>query len=880
MATVYLAEDLKHKRKVALKVLKPELAAVLGAERFVQENTTTAALQHPHILPLFDSGTADGFLYYVMPYIQGETLRSKLDRETQLGIDDAVRIATSVADALDYAHRQGVIHRDIKPENILLHEGRPMVADFGIALAVSAAAGGRMTETGLSLGTPHYMSPEQATAEKEIGARSDVYSLASVLYEMLAGQPPHIGGSAQQIIMKIIAEPSEPVTRYRKSVPAHVAAALAKALEKLPADRFASARTFAEALGNPSFTHGTTAGHGVGLGRQSQKVWWVTAAIALITLVGGYLIGGNVRSDDDVRPVHFRVSIPDGIVSVGNCCGRSFTLSPDGHTMVFVGMTAAATGGLYRLSLDQLDAELIPGTESGASPFFSPNGEWLGFEAEGILKKLRLAGGPVVPIARSGPVSNATWTDRDQIVYAATQGRNRLWTVSAAGGQPVMIPTADTVGPGGLPYPAALPGGRAVLSSVDGGAGGLANRRIVVVDLETGGVDTIGIGTNAEYADGHLFIGGADGTLSVQPFDPARRRLTGEPTAILSGLTRGGPWQLAFAVSAGGALAYRESGSNAQAGEEAWLQLMVAPVRGVTTPRDEGSSAVDGAQALPMPTPRPTTSAPAISPDGRQVVFRVPSLNGTNRAESVGDLWLLDMLTSTVSRLTTGGALTPIWTRNGQYVTYYFIGGSGSPSGIYSRAADRSGGPELVIAGREMHPASWTPDGQVLFTQLVGEGSSMDIGIAAPGDSVPRWLLRTNAAESQPMVSTNGEWLAYTGEGQVWLRPMRGDGAPVQVSAGLGESPRWSTDGRTLYYLSLPDRAVTAATMAGATVTGRLTVSDPIAATAEGQPAAGWDLFPDGRSMLFVAPTGGGERPRLAVVQHWQAFVRAMAGTR
>src|SRR6186713_3669220 len=216
MATVYLAEDLKHKRRVAVKVLKPELAALLGAERFVQEITTTASLQHPHILPLFDSGTADGFLYYVMPFIEGETLRDKLNRETQLGVDEAVRIAREVADALDYAHRHGVIHRDIKPENILLHDGRPMVMDFGIALAVSAAAGGRMTETGLSLGTPHYMSPEQATAEKEISGRSDVYSLGSVLYEMLTGNPPHTGASAQQIIMKIVTETAQPVTALRK----------------------------------------------------------------------------------------------------------------------------------------------------------------------------------------------------------------------------------------------------------------------------------------------------------------------------------------------------------------------------------------------------------------------------------------------------------------------------------------------------------------------------------------------------------------------------------------------------------------------------------------------------------------------------------------
>ena len=216
MANVYLAHDVRHNRNVALKVLKPELAAVIGAERFLVEIQTTANLQHPHILPLFDSGEEDGFLFYVMPFIDGETVREKLDRETQFGIDEAVRITTEVADALDYAHRNNVIHRDIKPENILLHDGRPMVADFGIALALSAAAGGRMTETGMSLGTPHYMSPEQATAEKDLTHRSDIYSLGCVLYEMLAGEPPHTGASAQAIVMKIVTDEARPLTELRK----------------------------------------------------------------------------------------------------------------------------------------------------------------------------------------------------------------------------------------------------------------------------------------------------------------------------------------------------------------------------------------------------------------------------------------------------------------------------------------------------------------------------------------------------------------------------------------------------------------------------------------------------------------------------------------
>ena len=231
MATVYLAQDIRHDRKVALKVLRPELAAVLGGERFLSEIKTTANLQHPHILPLHDSGEAEGIVFYVMPYVEGESLRDRLVREKQLPVDDAVRIAREVLSALDYAHRHGVVHRDIKPENILLHEGQALVADFGIALAVSSAgAGTRMTETGMSLGTPHYMSPEQAMGEKEITPKSDVYALGCVLYEMLVGEPPFTGPTAQAIVARVMTETPRSLTLQRHTIPGHVEAAIRKAL--------------------------------------------------------------------------------------------------------------------------------------------------------------------------------------------------------------------------------------------------------------------------------------------------------------------------------------------------------------------------------------------------------------------------------------------------------------------------------------------------------------------------------------------------------------------------------------------------------------------------------------------------------------------------
>ena len=336
MATVYLAQDLKHDRKVAVKVLRPELAAVIGADRFLSEIKTTANLQHPHILPLFDSGAADSFLFYVMPFIEGESLRDRLNREKQLPINEAVRIATEVAGALDYAHRHGVIHRDIKPENILLHDGRALVADFGIALAASKAGGARMTETGMSLGTPTYMSPEQAMGEREITARSDVYALGCVLYEMLIGEPPFTGPTAQSIVAKVMSAEPAALTAQRKSIPLQVEAAVLTALEKLPADRWGSAKEFVEAMegGAAAHRHGSTVRRAVSAARsahpRARSLWLAALAGAVVTAA----VAGTAWWRVGRNPAH----AADGERAQHTFTGKAWypAISPDGTFLAYV----------------------------------------------------------------------------------------------------------------------------------------------------------------------------------------------------------------------------------------------------------------------------------------------------------------------------------------------------------------------------------------------------------------------------------------------------------------------------------------------------------------------------------------------------------------
>ncbi len=365
MATVYLARDLKHDRDVALKVLRPELAAVLGADRFLNEIRITARLSHPHILALIDSGAADGFLYYVLPYVRGESLRDRLRSERQLSLEETARISAQVAGALDYAHRQGVIHRDIKPENILLQEGEAMLADFGIALAVKEAAGNRLTETGLSLGTPQYMSPEQATGERTLNARSDVYSLGAVVYEMIAGEPPVSGASAPAIIAKLLTERPTRLRVTRDTVPEALDDAVLRALAKVPSDRYASAGEFAAAM---------AAGVSKPVGRARTRRWPIAAAAALILLAGlaWWVSRGASRGE---HAAGFALRDRTQLTSSGRA--EQVAISSDGKEIAYLTESCGAAGCAYAVVVQNVgepeSRELLTGLQTVNNIEWSPD---------------------------------------------------------------------------------------------------------------------------------------------------------------------------------------------------------------------------------------------------------------------------------------------------------------------------------------------------------------------------------------------------------------------------------------------------------------------------------------------------------------------------
>jgi len=864
MATVYLADDLRHERKVALKVLKPELAAVVGADRFLAEIKTTANLQHPHILPLFDSGEASGFLFYVMPYVEGESLRERLDRERQLPVDEAVRIATDIADALQAAHDRGVIHRDIKPANILLSKGRPLVADFGIALAVSAAGGGRLTETGLSMGTPYYMSPEQASADQEARAARDVYSLGCVLYEMLAGEPPYSGGSAQAVLAKILMEDAPAPTKARASIPANVDAAIRKSLEKLPADRFAKVEDFAKALNDVGFRYGQTAQ----VGASAEPGFWRPLSFGLAVLallLGGGLAWSTLSAGPAAAPpsvVRTVISAIPAAPPVLSVNGADVAITPDGSRVIY--QSSLAPLELSTRALAEFGSAPLRGPAAAQWPVVSPDGEWVLFEAgdNGPLQRVPISGGPPLTIAQpEAPVWGATWAP-DGRIFFGVQAPVGLLQVPAAGGQPTPLTEADGRVAHGMPD--ALPNGAGVLFSTNLNATSTAEDQIAVLDLRTGEYRIlIESGSSPRYvASGHILYV-LNGTLMAASFDAERLELTSDPIPMIDDVLLKPIGSASYAVSETGSLVYITGGATSgNLREVVWVDR-------------------DGTEEL-LPLPRRPYTNPRVSPDGSRLAIGVADDTGSTM------LWVYDVASAAGQRLTQEGtAQVPVWTNDDRIFFANVTPGSGVLQ-IFSVPADGSGEPRQVLNSEGIlgdYPTSVTPDGSSLIFSRVYTLPHREIyQMSLDGEPVATGVLEGEFNRGNAEVSPDGRWMVYrsdqSGQMEIFVQPFPGPGPTVPVSIGGGTSVTWSADGTELIY-RLDDRmmAVPFNVQEGRPVVGQPIelFRGPYVEAVVGGPRE-YHVAPDGR-FLMLKNVGGDQGvplpPRVVLVQNFFEELRA-----
>jgi serine/threonine-protein kinase len=866
MATVYLAHDLRHDRKVALKVLRPELSAILGAQRFLAEIKTTANLQHPHILGLFDSGEADGLVFYVMPYVEGESLRNRLTREKQLPIEESVRIAREVADALDYAHRHGVIHRDIKPENILLHEGRAMVADFGIALAAARSEGAsRMTETGMSLGTPYYMSPEQAMGEREITAKSDVYALGCVLYEMLTGEPPFTGPTAQAIIARVLTEEPRSLTVQRKTIPLHVEAAVLTALAKLPADRFGTAAQFGEALAHPTATTVVTPATRRGTVRAASvtsRAWmaapWLLALLA-VAGAGWAWRERTPRAGTTWRYVTLGRDIVPSLAGGGN----PIALSPDGSAMVFEDNITGSRLWLKRRG--ELQPTQIAGTENGGFPAYSPDGKEIAFQANVALKKVQPGEGIAVTLADSSDVvvGGSAWLDDGTVIYGKPGPNDDILLRVSASGGPSSVVLRDSTLKGlaaGSLMP--LPRARGVLFTVCTSA--CIGLSLHVLDLRTGRQHQLlnDVATGWYLPTGQLLYVRRDGTALVAPFDLEKLTVGGPAVPVLEGVmvVNGGAY---LSVSNTGTLVYIQGN---QSFNESDI-VRVTPA-GIPSPID---STWHGAY-----------NSLALAPDGRRLAV------GAGVASGKLSVWVKQLDNGPFTRLTFGGNdRRPAWSPDGR--TIAFIRDSNSTSFVFERPVDGSA-PEHLVArlDRQVQEVTWSPDGRWLLmrTDNATAGAGDIVGMRTSGDTTAVSLVAGPFTEIQPAVSPDGRWIAYTsdesGTQEIYVRPFPNTtGGRWQVSIGGGSQAAWSRDGRALYYFDRGWRMTAAQIRAGSgfEVGERRTLFNATEYVSDRFHRV-YDVLPGGEGFLLIRPRSAVTVPMIVEADNWFVALRARTASR
>jgi serine/threonine-protein kinase len=868
MAVVYLAEDLRHGRRVAIKVLHPELSAVLGGERFLAEIKVTANLQHPHILGLIDSGNADNLLYYVMPYVAGESLRARLVRERQLPVEEALRLSREVASALDYAHRQGVVHRDIKPENILLQDGAALVADFGIALAVHQAGGSRMTQTGMSLGTPAYMSPEQAMGEREIGPRSDVYALGAMTYEMLAGEPPFTGPNSQAIVAKVLTEPPPPLRAKRPTVSPAAEAAILTALQKLPADRFGSAHEFSDALMGagaprtlPAATVPIPAAKAPATPRRGVLAWagWIAAGVA-----AGIAAWALTRAGPELPPSRLAILVPGLGGSGASSAQRQIAFMPDGQGVVYMVVPPGGVIQLWRQALDAEHGSSIQGATAIGSPLISPDGRSVvgtDFVNRQVIR-VPIDGGAGELVARGMPPTEVSAYAPDGSLWYSTD--NELGQVV----DDSLVPRLRTRQ---LRLMQILPGGRTALTVRN--RLGNATGPVVLVDLKKGTETTL-LGTpvvEARVTQGILVWVLNSGVMQAAPIERGGggTRLAGQPVTIAANAAVNGVSVAQLAVSDNGNLAY--------------------------IPREpEALVFIDrnGASRL-VTSDRRNYHTPKFSPDGRRLSMDFNSVEGRN-------VWILGLGDGSLVRATfdrDGHDAT--WTPDGRFLTY--IVPVSRPGGVtlvlLKKRPGSAEAPDTLLATPALsYTGVWLKDGSAMVTTatdirrdpkrpdsaLAVTGS--DAAIIRNGGKGPLEPLVASRFEEQYVgVSPDGRWISFTsdqsGREEVYIRDLKGERDQVLVSSEGGSEPVWSPDGTELFYRETKQEnpylvAARIVTTPAPAVTARRRLF-PIGDIVSTAPHPNYDVSPDGKTFVMVRSSPAA---RVVVIQNLPALVRRMRG--
>jgi serine/threonine-protein kinase len=828
MGEVYRARDTRLDRMVAIKLLPAEVSNDPDSRaRFEREARAVAALDHPHICGIYDVGSVDGKHYLVMPHLEGQTLAARLEKGP-LPLAQALKIAVEIANALDKAHHAGIVHRDLKPGNIMLTRAGATLLDFGLAKAGGAAIAGsalsmqatappNLTAQGTILGTFQYMAPEQLEG-RDADARTDIFAFGAIVYEMLTGRKAFEGKSQASLIAAILDHDPPPISSLHPLTPPQLDHVVKRCLAKAPEDRWQTASDLAQEL-KWAEDKRSEAGAIESHRRRAIPLGLAALAAAVVGVVVGIAVWTLRPAPSATTPAVVRLAVT---LNAGEevPAGYPMALSSDGRQLAYI-----ASNRIHLRSMNSLVSRVLAGTEGAQGPFFSPDGQWIGFVAQNKLKKVSTSGGVPQTLSEAVQAGGGSWGP-DETIYYAAGAASPIWKIPAAGGSPERVTTLDrSKGEVSHRWPQLLPGGKALVFTTWTGPG-WDERHLHLHVLGTGERRVLlqGASTGRYVASGQLVYSRA-GALLATPFDLGRLEIAAVPPTPVELQVREASQGAEFAVSDNGMLAYISGNPQGYVS-----RLVIADRSGTIEP---------------LPAPPQPYNDPAISPDGLRAVVTV-------RAGTHG-LWIYDFSRGTLTALRTkGSAQDPFWTPDGKRIVFrQTLAGYRN---LYWRPADGSEDEERLTTSENLHTVgSFTPDGKWLAFSETDPATSPDIWLLPlSGDRKPQVFLKTPSAEQNPRFSPDGRWLAYvsneSGRDEVYVRRFPDPGAKWQISTDGGNAPVWSRDGEELFYRSADKTMVVDVRTRPAFGSPRVLFEGrfPTSTTS----VSGYDVFPDGRRFL------------------------------